>query len=279
MSKYRKPITDEELEKSVKETEQELDGGDPQNQEKVQGDKKSEAESWKKRASDTRSYYQKQLNEANKRIQEYENKLASQPVAPPQSEQELEEWVNKYPVVAGAIETIVGKRVNQAVESLNLKNKDIEDRMQQIKLEEAKAGLRKIHKDFDEVVASKEFTEWLEYDASDIERKIMQDPGPDPDVKAAANVISAFKFNTKWGVLDKDTSNKEDLQKQKERSAASAVTTGSGKPKAKEGVQYKFSESQVQSMSIDDYTKLEDEIKEAIETGEFLYDLSQRPKN
>ena len=290
MAKYRKQPTQEELQTKVEQDDQmtvseeeSLTGGDP----KPKG-VSDEEETFKKRYSDLRRHSQQKQNELSRdiealkaQLQEYKNVSHT---SPPEDEAKLKEWIERYPVVADVIEKIASSKVEEFKQSQQGQQKEIQDRMQEIALSEAKAAIAQEHPDFySEIVGSDDFNHWLEYEAPEDMKKALVDPGPKPDVRKASAAIKLFKFDSDWKsrksssdrAPTKDSANKNT----DEKGAASAVK-GKGGPSNKVGSSetYLFSESQVRDMPQHEYEKKLDDIEKAIGDGKFLFDLSQKKK-
>lgn len=274
MPKYRRQETAEELEDNVLEVNEELDNEDNDNQAELN----AEAETWKKRHGDLRRHAQTKEQEFNQRIAELEDKVkevSKDPTdtKPPASTEELEEWMEKYPVVAKMIDSIALKRVTDADEVYAKKFQKTEELDFKIALKEQKILLNDFQPEFfNKIDVSTEFKEWLEEKApSWAKEALFPGKGVMPDASKASDAIDLYKIRTGYNSsVQEDV--KENAQDDRKAAAGTKVPTNSSKPKGKKGI--KFSESQVERMTQRDYEKNEDAIAEAMENGEFEYDLS-----
>lgn len=229
----------------------------------------NEEETFKKRYGDLRRYAQQKEAELQRKITELENTLANSATeAMPASEEELEEWVQKYPVVAKMVQSLARKEAERLDEKHVVKSQRIEELEKGIRIKEQMNKLMRLQPDFygpNGILASQEFTDWLEHDAKPWAKQALTDDN-NPDADAASDAIELFKVQTGWGRKKQEPVKSNDA-------AASVPTKTSTKPDT--GTKrHKFSESQVAKMSAKEFDAKEEEIMEAMKTGQFLYDLS-----
>ena len=144
-SKYKDKIKKEEEElKQLMEQQ-----GKPQEEQKVE-EKTEEAKpevelsdeekSFKTRYGDMRRHLAAKEKEYNAKIKELEDKLGeTKKLVPPKSDEDLQAWVDKYPDVAGMVETIADKRAKQMFDK---KNSTRQKKKQQGVVQRMKLGKR-----------------------------------------------------------------------------------------------------------------------------------------
>ena len=207
-----------------------------------------EEETWKKRHGDLRRLSQKQaedLKKANERLAALEKEKRS--VGLPSAE-EAEEWATANPKAAAIIRALANEQTGSSSDDVIAIKKELEKSKQEVKI-------KKVHPDFEEVTSSDEFHDWAEEQTQSVQNLIY-----DGDVD---DIIWALNLYKKESVVANPS---KDAAKNVKGKKSDAPADDSGKKK--------FSESQVQKMSMSEYEKHEDAIKEAMKTGAFVYDLS-----
>jgi hypothetical protein len=127
---------------------------------------------------------------------------------------------------------------------------------QELEQSKQEIKIKKVHPDFDEIKDSDEFHTWAENQPASVQNLIF--------TTSADDLIWALNL------YKKEMSVSESPNK---AAARSVVNKSSNAPTDTNGKK-KFSESQVQAMSLSDYEKNEDAIKESMKIGNFVYDLS-----
>lgn len=230
-----------------------------------------EDETWKKRYADLRRHSDQQKAQLSQREEELQRKLDMAlrgQIKAPKSEEDVEEWVKKYPEFAGILETIVQTRIKEATSSTQEKLVVIEQQQRELEVEKARIALKKLHPDFDELVKSTEFHEWLsnqkQADQDSIYKKL--------DIDDADFVISKYKARkgaSKSKVDDDDYSG---------GGAAKVVRKSQGASLPDEDYgDFKYSESQIARESKKNpswFAKNEKDIMDALRAGKVLMDLS-----
>ena len=126
-----------------------------------------EEKSFKIRYGDLRRHSQQKEKELKDEIERLKNSVNS---APPKTEDELKEWAEKYPDVAGMVETIASKKAKEMFDSANIQIEELAK-----KEEEAKEVEAKVETDLEEekeemYVTKEEFALALEEIKSMIEK-------------------------------------------------------------------------------------------------------------
>lgn len=262
-------------------TEDEESDGDPQTVEQPKSTTKSNSNEdntdWKKRYSDLRSHSSKQENAYKESITALENRLKelekqkSQP-SYPKTEEEIQDWIEKYPDVAGIIQTIAGKTSDQAVKQVQESIAEL--KKERLDLERAN-GIKLLlnkHPDFMEIKDTQNFQNWLNEQTPEIQAAIVRpkDFKENSGVKAASRVLDLYKFEA--GLSTKKS--KENTQSNKDKDVARKVSTSVSEDPRRETNDPVFSESQVARMTDREYEKYQDKILESQRKGTFIYDLS-----
>jgi len=258
----KRKIDEEELEQLMKEQKGEVGDTEPEDKEPDSAEEKT----FKKRYSDLRRHQQKQAVEFKEEIDKLKSQLSSatkKEMRLPKSEEDLESWAKNYPDVAAIVETIAIKKAKEQADSLEERMKVIDEMQYDAKKEKAEAELMRLHPDFDDIRDSDDFHEWAEEQPKWVQDALYEN---DNDAKSAARAIDLYKGDRG---ISKPSKGKND------KSAAEAVAPKNkrSKPQGNETSTY-LKESEVQSMSPQQYEKHADEIMEAIRSGKFIYDVS-----
>jgi len=257
----------EKEEEELKELFSQQDEPEEQQEEDAEeAPKSAEEKTFKKRYGDLRRHTQKQTDELQIKIRKLESQLdtvTKEQIKLPKSEQEIEEWAREYPDVAGIIETIATKKAQEQAHGLEERLREIDEMQEGAVRDKAEAQLMQTHPDFDSIRSDDEFHEWAEEQPKWIQDALYEN---DSDALAASRAIDLYKA---------DKGIKKTTKKKNKDDAAFAVTEKSERNRLQsdETADY-LKESQVQSMSTDDYETHKDDIMEAIRANKFIYDVS-----
>jgi len=226
----------------------------------------AEEKTFKKRYGDLRRHSQKKENELQEQINELRTQLEAstkKEIKYPKSEDELSEWMEKYPDVAKIVETIAMKKAHEQTSEYESKFKQIDELKVEARREKAEAELMRIHPDFEEIRETDDFHNWVEDQPKWIQDALYDN---ESDSKSAARAIDLYKAD--MGITAKAKSSKS-------KDAAKAVGTRSERsaPESDETKSF-IKESDVNRMTAEQYESKQEEIAEAIRTGKFIYDLS-----
>jgi hypothetical protein len=166
----------------------------------------------------------------------------------PKSDEELEEWAERYPDVAKIVETIATKKAIEARKDVEEKLAAVDKMQHAVKVKEAESELSRLHPDYHS---------WVEVQPKWIQDALYEN---ETDFLAAAKAIDLYKLETKPKPTTKDAAKSVGRPR---RSQEPALETKA-----------KWSESAVKKLSGKDYERFEDEIMDAIRTGNFEYDIS-----
>jgi hypothetical protein len=260
---------EEELEQLLKQQRGEAE--EPESQEANAEDNEepanAEEKTFKKRYSDLRRHQQKQSEEFKQQLAELRQQLdaaTKKEMKLPKSDEDIEDWANKYPDVAAIIETIASKKAREQASSLEERMKMIDDMQSSAAKEKAEAELMRLHPDFDDIRDSDDFHEWADEQPKWVQEALYEN---DNDARSAARAIDLYKADRGISTDKKKT--------KASKGAAEAVSTkdSRSKPQTDEASTY-LKESDVQKMSPQQYEKRSDEIMDAIRSGKFIYDIS-----
>ena len=215
---------------------------------------------YQKRYGDLRRHTQQQLAEKDRQLAEMKAQLetaAKGQIKFPKTDEEIEQWSQKYPDVAKIVDTIARKRANEALEEGEKRMQGLRQLESKITRKEAEVQLMRLHPDFNKIRASKDFHDWVALQPTYIQDALYRN---NSDAKAAARAIDLYKADQK-----KKPANQKSAAQSVGRTTSSAPTAG-GKGT--------WRESQVSSMSDAEYEKNEDSILEAMRTGKFVYDVT-----
>ena len=222
-----------------------------------------EEKSFKTRYGDVRRHLAAKEKEYNAKIKELEDQLGqTKKLVPPKSDEDLQAWIDKYPDVAGMVETIADKRAKQMFEKANIQLEELSKAKEEATRSRAENEIREAHPDFDKLRDSDEFHNWVEEQPSWVQNALYENTDDAPSV---VRVLDLYKVDN--GLTRSDTKNKR-------KAAASLVDRGS---KTKVDVLEsgsKIKESDIANMSDAEYEKNAEKITEAHRSGKIIYDLS-----
>ena len=254
----KKSIEDEERE--IEELEAQRSGQEEEESDENLG---AEEKTFKKGYGDLRRHTQ-QLQEQHtndiRKLQEQIESLTKKQVKLPKSDEELEEWSEKYPDVAKIVETIATKKALEAREDVERRLKYVDELQTKVTLEKAEAELEKLHPDFAEIRADEAFHQWVADQPKWIQSALYEN---DNDPRAAAKAIDLYKLETKQ---TKPKTNTKDAAKSVKRSSRAE------EPKTQD--RNVWSESRVKSLTAKEWDRYEEAISESVANGTFVYDLT-----
>jgi len=264
----RKYSRDEKIKKDEEELEQLIaeNKGEVKEEAEQQEPEPTTAEekTFKKRYGDLRRHAQQKEADLQEQINQLKVQLdtaTKKQIELPKSDEDIEAWSQKYPDVAGIIETIAIKKSKEQAQELESRIQKINEMQESATKEKAEVELLKLHPDFVDIREDDDFHNWAEEQPQWVQKALYE---YDDDAKSAARAIDLYKADRNIG--KKKTSSKD---------AALATNTKSTrtKPQTNEESTY-LKESQVQKMSSQEYERRADEVMEAIRTGKFIYDVS-----
>ena len=250
MEEQGKPKEEEKVEEKTEEVKPEVELSD-------------EEKSFKTRYGDMRRHLAAKEKEYNAKIKELEDKLGeTKKLVPPKSDEDLQAWVDKYPDVAGMVETIADKRAKQMFDKANIQLEELNKAKEEATRSRAENEIRKAHSDFDDLRDSDEFHNWVEEQPKWVQNALYENTD---DAASVIRVIDLYKVDN--GLTRSDKKNKT-------KAAASLVDRGSKAKVDPSESSNKIKESDIAKMSDAEYAKNADKINEAHRSGKIIYDLS-----
>ena len=259
MNRRYKRESVEEVDKEIEELEAQRNQEEAEPEENLEPEEKT----FKKRYGDLRRHsqqLQEQHSDEIRKLQEQVESLTRKQVKLPKTDEELEEWTEKYPDVAKIVETIATKKAVEARKDVEEKLKYVDELKVKVQLEKAETELEKLHPDFAEIRADQEFHNWVAEQPKWIQSALYEN---DNDPRAAGKAIDLYKLETKK--TSKSKSNKD---------AAKAVSKTSRSSEPANQDRNVWSESRVKGLSSQDWDKFEEAISESVRNGTFVYDLT-----
>ena len=254
---------EEELKELMDEQKGEVKDKEEAQKPKPEAELSDEEKSFKTRYGDVRRHLAAKEKQYNAKIKELEEKLGqTEKLVPPKSDEDLQAWVDKYPDVAGMVETIADKRAKQMFERANIQLEELSKAKEEATRSRAENEIREAHSDFDDLRDSDEFHNWVEEQPKWVQNALYENTDDAPSV---VRVLDLYKVDN--GLTRSD-------RKSKTKAAASLVDKGS---KAKVDVDEssgRIKESDVEKMSAKEYEKNAESIHEAMKSGKFVYDIS-----
>ena len=250
MEEQSKPKEEEKVEEKTEEVKPEVELSD-------------EEKSFKTRYGDMRRHLAAKEKEYNAKIKELEDKLGeTKKLVPPKSDEDLQAWVDKYPDVAGMVETIADKRAKQMFDKANIQLEELNKAKEEATRSRAENEIRKAHEDFDQLRDSDQFHNWVEEQPKWVQNALYENTD---DAASVVRVIDLYKVDN--GLTRSDKKNKT-------KAAASLVDRGSKTKVDPTESSDKIRESDIAKMSDAEYAKNADKITEAHRSGKIIYDLS-----
>jgi hypothetical protein len=254
---------EEELKELIDEQKGEVETKETSKKDKEEVELTDEEKSFKTRYGDVRRHLAAKEKQYNAKIKELEEKLGqTEKLVPPKSDEDLQAWVDKYPDVAGMVETIADKRAKQMFERANIQLEELNKAKEEATRSQAENAIREAHSDFDDLRDSDEFHNWVEEQPKWVQNALYENTDDAPSV---VRVLDLYKVDN--GLTKSDRKNKT-------KAAASLVDKGSKARVDIDESSSKIKESDVQKMSDRDYEKNQEIIHEAIKSGKFVYDIS-----
>lgn len=217
---------------------------------------------WKKRYGDSRTAYNKKVEEHKSEIQAKQDELealkaqlneANTPEIP-STEEELKEFQSKHPTVFNHVISMIRKELIEKDTELSSEFENINERLRKVDESEKLLKIKKSHPDAGKLKGSTEFTAWLESQSKGIKALFESN---DPD-----DIIEGFD-------LYKLKAGKAKAQKKSKEENAQAVGTGKAGEEANSSSGNKriWLESEIASMSDVIYAQYEKEIDLANREG------------
>ncbi len=268
--KYRDEVYQDEEDEAGAEAQQDADPAEGQaaTQDKgssfVESKKEtSEDHDYKKRYDDLKRHYDSKVDEFKGEIETLRKTMTDraaempQGVTPPRTQEELDEFKERYPDVFEVVQTVSSMQTETQVAKLREELGTIKEREKELEKQKAYEQLLNAHPDFNDIKADQQFLTWLEEQPSSIADGIYKNS---TDAKWAARVIDLYKADTGLTTTKKKT---------KSASAAEAVTRTPAREIKAETADGKrvWKASQIAKMKAHEFEKLESELDAARSEG------------
>ena len=216
---------------------------------------------YKKRYDDLKKHYDDKLAEFKQKEQELIAMAQSaQPAyAPPKSEEELESFKQEYPELYNTVESVAHMQSQRQVADLEAQLQSMRQRESEVLRREAESTLKQRHPDFEDLRGDEDFHEWAKEQPEQIQDWIYKNPD---NVTLASKAIDLYKLETG---KSQTKSQPRQQQPQQRGSAADMVSTKTTSIDAKQPKVW--TEREIAAMSLDQFDKYEDEIKQAMMEG------------
>tara|TARA_R110000803_G_scaffold149968_1_gene215409 strand:- start:21 stop:911 length:891 start_codon:yes stop_codon:yes gene_type:complete len=221
-----------------------------------------EEKSFKKRYGDLRRHAAEKEKEYKERLEALEHRMANETIIPPKSDEDIAEWANNHPDVASIVETIAAKKAQEMFDKADSRLKELDAINVQATRKTAENQIREVHADFDDLRDSDSFHDWVEEQPKWVQDALYENA---EDARSVVRVIDLYKS---------DKGMTKEGKKASTKAAASAIVKSSKATLDAEETQGSIKESDVKSMSAQEFEKREEEITKAIQSGKFIYDIS-----
>tara|TARA_R100000406_G_scaffold49310_1_gene33293 strand:+ start:3027 stop:3899 length:873 start_codon:yes stop_codon:yes gene_type:complete len=245
---------------------------------KVEEEDKAETESltpeektFKKRYGDLRRHSQekeKSYQDEIFKLKEQLSQTAKKEINLPKSDEEIEKWSQEYPDVAKIVESIATKKAQELDSSLEERMKLIAEKEASASRARAEAELMTLHPDFEDIRNDQQFHDWVDTQPRWVQQALYEN---ETDSKSAARAIDLYKVDMGLTEIKK----KKATNSSKEAAKAVTKANSSTPAPSKDGQANQIRESDVAKMKGQEFEKNEEAIKEAIRSGNFIYDISR----
>jgi len=266
-NKNRQRIEQEEkeLEELMKEASEETEEEEVKAEEVPEEDDSKltgEEKSFKKRYGDLRRHMNEKEKSWKEKFEALEERLSNEVIAPPKSDEDIAAWAEKYPDVAGIVETIAQKKAQELFSKTENRIKELDEVQSEAIRTKAENVIRESHPDFDKLREADEFHTWADAQPKWVQNALYENAD---DPASVVRVIDLYKVDK--GLTTKD-------KKAKSKAAASMVSKGSKTQVDADDSSERMKESDVAKMSAAEFEKRSDDITEAMRSGKFIYDIS-----
>ena len=214
---------------------------------------------YKKRYDDLKKHYDTKLAEFRQKEEELTAlaRSAKPAYSPPKSEEELESFKQEYPDLYNTVETVAHMQSQRQVADLEAQLQSMRKRESEVLRREAEATLKQRHPDFEDIRGDDQFHAWAKEQPEQIQDWVYNNPD---NVALASKAIDLYKLET--------GQSQTKSQPKVERQQGSAADMVSTKTSSVDSKQPKiWTEREIAAMSLDQFDKFEDEIKQAMIEG------------
>ena len=271
--KYKKDRSSEEAELQQLEEERRslLQEQKAEEEDKVETESLApEEKTFKKRYGDLRRHSQQKEEQLKEQIRALETQLSTatkEAIQLPKSDEEISEWSQKYPDVAKIVESIATKKAQELDSTIEKRLELIAEREADANRKRAEAELLQLHPDFDDIRNDEEFHGWVQEQPTWVQQALYENEN---DARSAARAIDLYK-------VDRNIADKKESVQKADKAAAQAVSSRGQSTVAdtKEAQSNQWRESDVAKMRPQEFAKNEEAIMQAIQSGNFIYDVSR----
>ncbi len=216
---------------------------------------------YKKRYDDLKRHYDEKVGEFKSEVESLRKSMSEravempQGVVAPRTQEELDEFKERYPDVFEVVQTVSSMQTETQVAKLREELGTIKEREHELEKQKAVEELLRLHPDFNEIKSDEKFLSWLQEQPESISDGIYKN---NKDARWAARVVDLYKADT--GTPKKKT---------KSSSAADAVTKTPAREVRTEATGGKkiWKASEIGKMKPHQFEKLEAELDEARSEG------------
>jgi len=221
-----------------------------------------EEKSFKKRYGDLRRHMNEKEKSWKDKFEALENRLSDEVIAPPKSDEDIAAWAEKYPDVAGIVETIAQKKAQELFNKTENRIEELNEAQSETARIKNENIIRETHSDFDKLREADEFHNWVDEQPKWVQNALYENAD---DPASVVRVIDLYKVDK--GLTTKD-------KKAKSKAAASMVSKGSKTKVDADDSSNSIKESDVAKMSNSEFEEKSEEITQAMRSGKFIYDVS-----
>ena len=217
---------------------------------------------YKKRYDDLKRHYDQKLGEFQQRELAFEAQLASMEPSyePPKSDEEIQQFREANPDLYDTFESVAHNITSDQINSLQPRLSAIEQRERELAMREAEQSIRDQHPDYDDIRGDPNFHAWAEEQPEDIQRWVYQNPD---NVALASKAIDLYKME--FGIRHNSNNQRPASAPKSRNSAADMVSTKTTNVEPRQAKIW--TESEIAKMSLDQFDKYEDEIRQAQAEG------------
>ena len=225
-------------------------------------DSSTTTHNYKKRYDDLKRRYDQKIGEFKQKELDFENQLNSMQPAyeTPKSEEEIQQFRESNPDLYDTFESVAHNIAADQISSLQPRLSAIEQREQELAIREAEEAMRNAHPDYEDIKGSDDFHEWAQEQPEQIQDWVYRNPD---NVSLASKAIDLYKLETGKGQRSKQR--RSNRQQPTTQSAADMVSTKTTNVEPKQ--QKIWTESEIAKMSLDQFDKYEQDIRQAIDEG------------
>jgi len=219
-----------------------------------------EEKSFKKRYGDLRRHMADKEKDWNERFEKLENSDGT--ILPPKTDEDIEQWVSKYPDVASIVQTIATKKAQELFSKADTRLQKLDEMHEATVRKSAETTIIESHADFINIRESDDFHDWADAQPKWVQDAVYENTD---DPHSVVRVIDLYKS---------DKGLTKEAKKAGKKAAASVVSRTSKAKVDADDSDGQIRESDVAKMSSKDFETNVDEINKAMRNGKFIYDIS-----